>query len=98
MVDQFLGEKFIFGSFNEAQSIRDSADILIDKYGHITVQECLKLIFHGKPGAWPGMEDFLETWGWTDTLCWKVKQEGWSWVLDTPQPKKLFNTERKNND
>lgn len=90
MADEFMGEKFTFGTFNEAQSIRDSADMLIDKNGHITVREALKLIFHGKEGIWVGMEDFLNNWGWTDTLCWKVKQTGYFWVLDTPEPKRLF--------
>lgn len=98
MADEFLGEKFTFGSFNEAQAVRDNADLLIDKDGYITVRDLLKLIFHGHDAVWVGMEDFLDYWGWTDTLCWKVKQPGYFWVLDTPQPKKLFKYERKDND
>ena len=90
MADQFLGEKFTFGTFLEAQSVRDSADMLINKDGHITVRDVLKLIFHGKDAMWIGMDDFLDNWGWTDTLCWKVKETGYFWVLDTPHPKQLF--------
>lgn len=90
MVDEFLGEKFTFGTFHEAQAVRDGADLLIDKDGHITVRDMLKLIFHGKEGVWTGMDDFLNNWGWTDTLCWKIKQTGYFWVLDTTQPKNLY--------
>lgn len=89
MTDQIFGEKFTFSSFNEAQSVIDNADMLIDKNGYITVEELLKLIFHGMTGVWPGREKMLKTYGWQDTLGWKVKQGYYIWILDTPEPQPL---------
>ena len=91
MTDQCFGEKFTFGSFKEAQAVRENADALIYKDGYITVRIFLKLIFHGSEGVWVGNKDFLDHWGWEDTLCWKIKETGYHWVLDTPQPKKIFS-------
>lgn len=97
MDEQLMGEKFTFGTFNEAQAVRDKADAAIDKDGYITVGEFLKIIFNGKTGVWVGMDGFLSRWGWQDTLGWKIKQTGYFWVLDTPDPKELQELGEQND-
>lgn len=90
MADSCYGERFTFGTFQEAQLIRENADFLIDKQGYLTIRDLLKLIFHTEVmwDTWGNGndEDFLDSYGWLDTLGWKVKETGYYWVLDTTDP------------
>lgn len=91
-MDELCGEKFIFGSFNEAQNARDEVDRIIDREGHITVRAFLEIVT-GMEVMWIGEKDLLDNHGWLDILGWKIRQNIYHWVLQTTTPVRIFEGE-----
>ena len=91
-MDEICGEKFIFGSFKEAQSVRDEVDYIINITGHIPVRTFLELVT-GMEVEWIGEKDLLDNFGWLDILGWKIRQNTYHWVLQTTKPVRIFKGE-----
>lgn len=96
MANLFQGERFTFASFNEAQMVREQADFTIDQKGYLTVRDLLMIIFHTDI-IWGKDEPWIDRLGWLDTLGWKVKETGYFWVLDTPNPVEINELGVKND-
>lgn len=98
MADSYFGEKFVFGSINEAQHVVDSIDIIISHRGYATVREFLILVMDGNDIIWKGDKDLIDNYGWLDTLGWKIREAGcFYWLLETTDPQQINELGERND-